>query len=201
LITTLAMIGVAVAVGLLLGIALLAALLLRVARLALLAFLAALAPVVALDEAAHGLDHAEIVIGVLIIGFGSDSIARGRRLAGHRLVLVEYLVGIAAHAHIRPARVENLVSIGRTIGVVVVMLLVVVTAASAAATIATAARPLTIVWSHYLRPVTRRTGLLINRPLALPGLRHGSCQRDDCPALLARARPPPKGHQKRSRKP
>ena len=39
------------------------------------------------------------------------------------------------------------------------MLLVMMPAATAAATtIATAARSLTIVWSHYLRPVTCRTG-------------------------------------------
>ena len=117
----------------------------------LLAFLAAIAPtlVVALDEAAHGLDHAEIVVGVLPVGLGQDAVARGRRLAGQRLVLVEHLVGVAAHPDVGSAAVENLVSIGRTIGIVIVLLLVmVVAAATAAATIATAARPLTIVWSH-----------------------------------------------------
>jgi hypothetical protein len=56
-------------------------------------------------------------------------------------------MGVAAHPHVRSAAVENLVSIGRTIGIVVVLLFVMVWAA-AAATIATAARPLTIVWSH-----------------------------------------------------
>src|SRR5262249_40796949 len=148
-------------VGLLLRVALLALLL----RIALLAFLAALAPtlVVALDEAAHALDHAEVVVGVLPVGLRHDAVARGGRFARQRLVLVEHLVGVAAHPHVRPAAIENLVSIGRTIGIVIVMLLVMVTAATAAATIATAARPLTIVWSHYLRPVARRTGLLINR--------------------------------------
>jgi cell division protein FtsX len=56
-------------------------------------------------------------------------------------------VGVAAHPHVWPARIENLVSIGRTVGIVGVMLLVVMAAATAA-TIATAARPLPIVWSH-----------------------------------------------------
>src|SRR5262249_31076681 len=110
--------------------------------------LAALAPVVARDEATHALDHAEIVVGVLIVGFRRDAVARGSRFACEGLVLVEHLVGVAAHPDVRPARVENLISIGRTVRIVVVMLLVVMTAATAAATIATAARPLTIVWSH-----------------------------------------------------
>jgi hypothetical protein len=57
-------------------------------------------------------------------------------------------MGVAAHPDVRSARVENLVSIGRTVGIVIVMLLVMVVTATAAATIATAARPLTIVWSH-----------------------------------------------------
>src|SRR6266851_5264967 len=137
--------GVAVAVGLL-RVGRLAALL---RRIALLAFLA-LAPtlVVARDEAAHGLDQAKIMIGVLPVGFRHDAVARGGRFTRQRLVLVEHLVGVAAHPDVRPARVENLVSIGRTVGIVIVMLLVMVAAATAAATIATAARPLTIVWSH-----------------------------------------------------
>ena len=56
-------------------------------------------------------------------------------------------MGIAAHADVGSAAVKDLVSIGRTVGVVIV-LLVMVAAAATAATIATAARPLTIVWSH-----------------------------------------------------
>ncbi len=81
----------------------------RAARLALLlgslAFLAAIAPtlVVALAEAADGLDHAEVMVGVLPVGFRHDAVARCRRLARQRLVLVEDLVGVAAHAHVGPA--------------------------------------------------------------------------------------------------
>jgi len=123
------------------------ALLLRIARL--LAFLAALAPtlVVAMGEAAHGLDDAVVVVGVLPVGLGHDAIARRRRLASQRLVFVEYLMGVAAHADIRSAAIENLVPIGRTVGVVgVVLLVMLVTAATAA--IAAATRPLPIVWSH-----------------------------------------------------
>ena len=137
---------VAVAVGLL-RVGRLAALLLRIA---LLAVLAALAPtlVVARHEAAHGLDQAKIMVGVLPIGFCHDAVARRRSFTRQRLVLVEHLMGVAAHPDIRPARVENLVSIRRTVGIVIVMLLVMVVTAATAATIATAARPLTIVWSH-----------------------------------------------------
>jgi hypothetical protein len=49
------------------------------------------------------------------------------------------------------------------------VLLVMVAAAATAATIATAARPLTIVWSHYLRPVICRTGLFFSDPLPFVG--------------------------------
>ena len=148
---------IAIAVGLLLRIALLATLLLRVALLALLTFLAALAPVVALDEAAHALDDAEVVISVLIISFGSDSIARGRRFTRQRLVLVEHLMGVATHPDVRTAAVENLVSIGRAVRVVTVVLLLVM----AAATIAAAARPLTIVWSHKPRASYTPDGFVV----------------------------------------
>ena len=118
-------------------------------RTSLLAFLATLAPtlVVAVGEAAHRLDHAVIMVRILPVGFGHDPIARGRRLAGEGLVLVEYLVGIATHPHIGTAAIENLVSIWRTIGIVMLLLLLVMPVAAAAATTA-AARPLTIVWSH-----------------------------------------------------
>ncbi|MDP1839074.1 MAG: hypothetical protein Q8N31_26305 [Reyranella sp.] len=59
---------------------------------------------------------------------------------------------IASNPDVGAAAVEHLVSIGRAIRVVVLLLVVVVvaatSAATAAATIATAARSLTIVWSH-----------------------------------------------------
>ena len=115
-----------------------------------LAFFAAIAPtlVVALAEAAHRLDHAEIVVGVLPVGLRQDSITRRRRLASQRLIFIEHLVGVAADPDVGPAAVEELVSIGRAIGIVMLRLVMVAAAATAAATIATAARPLTIVWSH-----------------------------------------------------
>ena len=119
----------------------------------LLAFLAVFAPteVVALDESALGLDHPVIVIGILPVGFGQDAIAGGRGLAGQRLILVENLMRIATDPDVGATAVEDLVSIGRTIGVVMLRLAMVVVATAAAATAATtatAARPLTIVWSH-----------------------------------------------------
>ena len=125
----------------------------RAAGLALLlaglAFLAAFAPtlVVALHEAAHGLDHAKVVIGILPIGLGQDAVTRGRSLACQGLVLVEDLVRVAADPDVGAAAVEYLVTIRRTVRIVM-LLLVMVAATTAAATIATAARPLTIVWSH-----------------------------------------------------
>lgn len=117
---------------------------------ALLAFLAAsFAPtlVVAVTEAAHRLDHAEVVISILPIGLGLDAVPRGSCLAGQGLILVEDLVGIAANTNIRPAAIENLISIGWTVWIVSVVLLMLPVAA-AAATTAAATRPLPIVWSH-----------------------------------------------------
>jgi hypothetical protein len=101
------------------------------------------------DKAAHGLDHAKVVVGILPIGLGRDPIARGSRFACQSLVLVEDLVGVAAHAHIGTAAIENLVSIGRAVRVVIVLLLVLIVAtATAASAIAAATRPLPIIWSH-----------------------------------------------------
>jgi hypothetical protein len=104
-------------------------------------------------EAALGLDHAEIVVRILPVGFGLDPVAGCGRLACQRLVLVEDLVRIAPDPHVGTTAVEDLISIGRAIGIVRVMLLVmnVATATSttaAAATTTAAPRPLTIVWSH-----------------------------------------------------
>ena len=117
-----------------------------------LAFFAVFAPteVVALDEAALGLDHPIIVIGILPVGLGQNAIAGGRRFAGQRLIFVEHLVRVTANPDVGTAAIENLVSIRRTVGIVILGLVMVgiPTAATAAATIATAARPLTIVWSH-----------------------------------------------------
>src|SRR5215813_9139207 len=132
-------VGVAVAVGLI-GLAWLARLLLR--GLTLLAGTVAPTLVVALAEAAHALDHAEVVIGILPIRLRQDAVARSRRLARQCLVFVEHLMGIAAHADVGTAAIEYLVAIGRPVGIV--MLLVMVAAATAAPT-ATAARPLPIV--------------------------------------------------------
>ena len=86
------------------------------------------------------------------------------------------ILGVAAHADIGPARVEDLVPVGRTVWIV--MLLVMMAAAATAATIATAARPLTIVWSHYLGPVVCRTGVVVSDPLPFPGAVTANNQRD-----------------------
>ena len=88
------------------------------------------------------------MVGVLEIGFGEDTIAGRGRLAGQRLVLVEDLVSIAADPDVGAAAIENLVSIGGAAAGAVLLGLVMVIAAATAATTATAARPLTIVWSH-----------------------------------------------------
>ncbi len=129
-----------------------AGLALLLSRLIGLAFFAIFAPteVVALDEAALGLDHPIIVIGILPIGLGQNAITGGRRLSGQRLIFVENLVRVAANPDVGATAIENLISIGRTVRIVILGLVMVVvsTAATAAATIATAARPLTIVWSH-----------------------------------------------------
>ena len=139
--------AVSIAVGLLR--VLLAALLALLLRLLLLAFGAfTFAPVVALDEAAHRLDHAIIVIGILPIGLGLDAIAGRSRLTRERLIFVEDLMGIAPHPDVRPAAVEDLVSIGRTIRVVRMMLLMVLMTAATTTTTAAPAGPLPIVWSH-----------------------------------------------------
>ena len=41
-----------------------------------------------------------------------------RRLARQRLILVEHLMGVAAHPDVGAAAVEDLVSIGRAVGIV-----------------------------------------------------------------------------------
>ena len=113
--------------------------------LSCLAFVAgAVSPslVVALPKATHALDHAEIVIGILPVGFRQDAIARCGSLACKCLVLVEYLVGISTHPYIGSAAVEDLVAVRRTVGIVMLLVMV---SATTAATIAAAARPLPIV--------------------------------------------------------
>jgi len=52
---------------------------------------------------------------------------------------------VAAHPDIWAAAVENLVPIGRTVGIVMLFMMM---ATATAATTAAAARPLPIVWSH-----------------------------------------------------
>lgn len=121
----------------------LAVLLLRILLLAFLAFPAWSAR----NEAALALDHAEIVIGVLVIGLGLDAVAHGCGLAGQRLVLIVDLMRVAAHTDVRTAAVKNLIPVWRPVRIVIVLLLVLIVIAAAAAVTA-AARTLTIVWSH-----------------------------------------------------
>ena len=143
-----ALLGVALLRVALLGVALLrVALLLRVVLLRLTVLAVAPTLIVPRDEAAHGLDHPIVVIGILPIGFGRDPVAGRGGLAGQGLVLVEHLMRVAAHPYVRPAAIENLIPIGWTVRVLgVVLLVMLVTAATAA--IAAATRPLPIVWSH-----------------------------------------------------
>ncbi|HEX9556556.1 MAG TPA: hypothetical protein VF991_08680 [Reyranella sp.] len=54
-------------------------------------------------------------------------------------------MSVAAHPDIGPAAVEDLVAIGRTVGIVMLWFVMVAAATAAATTIATAARSLTIV--------------------------------------------------------
>ncbi|MDP2329332.1 MAG: hypothetical protein Q8M19_01370 [Reyranella sp.] len=123
--------------------------LLTLLRIRLATLFVAIADVVALAETAHGLDHAEIVVGVLPIGFGLDSVTRSRRFPGKGLILVEDLMGVAANPDVGATAIEHLISIGRAIGIVMLLVMAVATTTTAsAATIATAARSLTIVWSH-----------------------------------------------------
>lgn len=126
----------AIAIGLRLVLRTAALLVTLLLRLLLLAFTFAVAPIVARREAAHLLDQAVIVIGVLVVGLGLDAIARSGRLAGQRLILVEDLMRISSHPDVGPAAVENLVSIGRTVRVVRMMLLVVLMVTTTATTTA-----------------------------------------------------------------
>ena len=95
-----------------------------------------------------GIDSSEVMLRMLRVIFRGDSVP-GRLGAGQRQVFFKQLMGIAANPDVGAAAVEHLVSIGRAVGIVMLLVVVVVaTAAAAAATIATAARSLTIVWSH-----------------------------------------------------
>ena len=162
---------------LILAIALLRA---ALALLRLAAVFRALAPalVVAITEAtadSHGLDHAEIVLRILPVGLGQDAVARGRCLAGQRLVLVEDLVRVAAYPDVGTTAVEKLVAVGRTVRIVVMLGLAVVRTTAATATAAptaavtTAARSLPIVRSHSEGLIPCQTGMLLVSLCPLPG--------------------------------
>lgn len=88
------------------------------------------------------------MLGVLVVRFGSNTIARRRRFARQHLILLEDLVGVATNPDFGPVAV---------IGLVALWLATLVTAASAAATMiattttaaTTATRPpLLVVRSH-----------------------------------------------------
>ena len=65
-------------------------------------------PAVVAVVAAVGADDPEIVLGVLIIIFGSNPIAGRCGIARHGQVLLQHLVGVAADADIRAVAVEGL---------------------------------------------------------------------------------------------
>jgi hypothetical protein len=62
-------------------------------------------------ETAHGVDHAQVMLGVLIVGFSRNPITHRRCFARQDLVLFEYLVRVAPHPNFGPAAVEGLITL------------------------------------------------------------------------------------------
>jgi hypothetical protein len=56
------------------------------------------------------IEDAVIVLGVLVIGFRHDTIARGQRIAREPYVFLVNLMGVAAHPTLGPAAVEVVMS-------------------------------------------------------------------------------------------
>jgi hypothetical protein len=61
----------------------------------------------------NGADNAEIMFGVLVVGFAQNAVAAGGSIARHLRVFVVKLLGSAAHTHFRPGTVKNMVAIQR----------------------------------------------------------------------------------------
>lgn len=57
-------------------------------------------------------DHAIVVLGMLVEILGCDPVPRGARVARHRQIFLEDLIGVAANTDIGPAAVEGLRALG-----------------------------------------------------------------------------------------
>lgn len=66
----------------------------------------------------HRIQNAEIMLGMLKIGFCQDTIARARSITTKLEIFLEKLLGGAAHPHVRAIAIEDMVAIQRrlTIG-------------------------------------------------------------------------------------
>ena len=61
---------------------------------------------------AVGADHAIIVLGMLIKILGGDPVAGSARIARHRQIFLQNLIGVAANSDIGPGAVEGLRTLG-----------------------------------------------------------------------------------------
>jgi hypothetical protein len=93
-------------------------------------------------EAAHGIDHAQVMFGVLIIGFSRNPITHRRCFARKDLVLLEDLVRVAPHPNLRTTAIEGLITLR------LVVRFTTATAATTTAVAAALAATLIIVRSH-----------------------------------------------------
>ncbi len=97
----------------------------------------------------HGPNDAEVVFGVLQVAFRQDAVASGGRITGELLVLLENVLGVAAHLDALGAiRIE---------GPVRVLLLLRLTATAAAASIAATLAFHTLKISHSLLTIPPRS--------------------------------------------
>lgn len=59
----------------------------------------------------HCIENTEIVLGVLKIGFGENTITSACRVATKLQILLKKLLGRTAHTHIRAIAVEHVVTV------------------------------------------------------------------------------------------
>ena len=83
-------------------------------------------------EPAHGIDHAQVMFGMLIIGFSRNPIAHGRRFARQDLIFFKNLVRVATYPNFGSAAVEGLISLRLVIGLAAATTTTAVAAALAA---------------------------------------------------------------------